>query len=120
MLETASGSCPMCARLWEAVLKLELSKLNESECQDLMKLFQSTDYSNYRRIYLRSLAQLARQLETEDDPLENARNQGRSQQVRIMLALPTEIKGLLAEFAEHDKRLEELAEAKEKRNVEVR
>jgi hypothetical protein len=59
-------------------------------------------------------------LESEDDPMEAARHQGAFRQTRIFLAMPAEIKGLLAEFAEHDKRLKELAEAKEKRNVEVR
>jgi hypothetical protein len=52
--------------------------------------------------------------------MENLRNQGAYRQIRILESLPIEIKGLLIDFAEQDKRDKEVTEAKEKRNVEVR
>jgi len=52
--------------------------------------------------------------------VENVRNQGRVDEVRIMECLPFEIKGLLDAFVEHDTRIQELEAAKEKRNAEVR
>lgn len=56
----------------------------------------------------------------EDDLVENVRNQGRADQVRIFLALPTEVKDLLAEFEAKDAQLRELEQEKEKYRNEVR
>jgi len=47
----------------------------------------------------------------EDDVMENARNQGAARQLRILEAMPAEIVSLLAAFAEHDRRAEELEKA---------
>jgi len=46
--------------------------------------------------------------------------QGRVEQIRIEECLPLEVKGLLAEFDELDKRNRDLEEAKRKREQEVR
>jgi hypothetical protein len=48
------------------------------------------------------------------------RLQGRVDQLRIEESLPVEIKALLGEFAEVDKRNRELQEATRKRSQEVR
>jgi hypothetical protein len=63
---------------------------------------------------------VARRLAEEEDPMEVFRLQGRAQQLRLLEALPAEINGLLADYDEQDRRADELREAKEKRNAEVR
>ena len=63
---------------------------------------------------------MARRLAEEEDPMEVFRLQGRAQQLRLLEALPAEINGLLADYDEQDRRANELREAKEKRNAEVR
>ena len=116
----ANVSCPTCDRLSEEALNLVLTKLSEEECQDLMKLFLSTDYKVYRRVLLRSRADVMRKMPLEDDPMEFYRLQGRHDQIRIEEAMPAEIQGLLSEFVQQDERNRELQEAKEKRDAEVR
>jgi hypothetical protein len=63
---------------------------------------------------------MARRLQEEDNPMKLFKVQGMALQVRITEHLPVEINELLATFDEQRQRDKELAEAKEKRNVEVR
>jgi hypothetical protein len=118
--ETVNVSCPTCAQFWEEVQLLELNKLSEGECQDLMTHFQSTDYALYRRVLVRSLPILAQRLEVADDPMETFRLQGQCRQRRIDLALPIEIEQLLEEFAKADERLKTMKEQEEKMKNERR
>lgn len=46
--------------------------------------------------------------------METYRQQGAARELRILKAMPMEIQGLLADFAEHDRRVDELENAKEK------
>jgi hypothetical protein len=120
ILTTRKNSCPTCARYWELALETYLSSLSEQDCQNLTKLFQSTDYAIFPKILLRARAELALALTEERDPIRSVRLQGRAEQLRIIEFLPEEVQGLLAEFVEQDRRNEELAKEKEKRKNEVR